>query len=121
MMPDGSISGNAESYRHGPSGNSEIHSDVVCCVPVGDELFVLSRITQVVNAPGIAIGSWALFAIQDNGNGAASPDKVISDTGNIPGFVPIETIQQILLLPPPMGPPTPDQWFTLVGGDFTIH
>jgi len=82
MLPDGSIGGNGVSYRHGPSGNARIRSDVVACMPVGDELFVLSRITKVVNAPGIVVGSWAQLAIQVNGDGKSSPDKVISDTGN---------------------------------------
>jgi hypothetical protein len=66
-------------------------------------------------------GSWALFAIQDNGNGQSSPDKVISDTGNIPSLVPLEVIKQILMLPPPDGPPMPYIWFPIAGGNFKIH
>jgi hypothetical protein len=121
QLPDGSISGKGGSYFHSVSGNAGIQFDVVDVVYVGEELFVLSRITQA-HGVQVELGSWALLAIQDNGDGQGLPDKAVSDTGNIPSFVPIEVIQQIVTLSPEDGgPPGPDMWFPLAGGNFTIH
>jgi len=118
---DGTISGKGSSRFQGADGsNMGVQFDVVGIQPVGDELFVISRITKAVNAPTIEIGSWALLGVQDNG-GQGVPDKAISSTGMIPSFVPFEAIQQIVMLPPPDGPPAPGMWFPLIGGNFTIH
>jgi hypothetical protein len=68
-LPDGSISGKGHSYLHSVNGNAGVEFDVVDCFPIGDELFVLSTITQTQGAPDIDLGSWALLAIQDNGSG----------------------------------------------------
>ena len=92
QLADGTISGKGVSKFHSVDGTiAGVKFDVVDIQPVGDELFVISRITQTQNAPDIEIGSWALLGIQDNGQG--SPDTVISSTGQIPSFVPFEAIK----------------------------
>ena len=78
----------------------------------------ISRITKTQNVPltsPVEVGAWALLAIQDNGSGQGSPDKATSATG-LPSFLTLEQIKQFI-----QGAPAPDDWFPLVGGNFTIH
>lgn len=119
-LPDGTLQGGGRSSKTGAAGNGWFQYDVVDYCFVGDEIFVIGIIDEVMNAPADWVGSWTVLGIQDNGSGGAL-DRSISSSG-IPSFITLEQIKALLNSPPDQGgPPPADSWFPHFAGNFVIH
>ena len=72
--PDGSTSGEFEEYS-GQDGGQRIHATVVCFTVVGNSARLAARIDQT-NVSFGPVGSYVVWSVIDNGEGARSaPDQ----------------------------------------------
>ena len=73
-LSDGTVSGNAQVKNRATGQTLNIHID---CVNVLGNLAVVSGIAWSATGPGNTNGDGAIFAVEDNGQGAnAAPDRV---------------------------------------------
>jgi hypothetical protein len=107
VMPDGSVEG--EYDNHNRQGGFVNHGDVDCLRFIGENVAVMSGpVTRSTN-PAAVMGSVTIFLVEDNGEGAETPDRI----SLLAIFPPGSTLNCMTLTPLSAQP--------IVGGNVQVH
>ena len=114
-LPDGSIVGGGKLTNKAAGG--WILFDLTSYTFIGNTLYAAGPVTKTRNTGGFfEVGDTFFMAVNDNGNGAGSPDEFIE--GGVPAAFGLTTIQEILAV---IGPAPPEFFRQGISGNFIIH